>query len=430
MAVKDKSEVRVYKKTGEDEWSSDYSLLNVTSIDVNVGMDSTKDSWTLKVPNQNRGSVGDIEFDDRVELYFYTGSTPVSSDLIISGNVNQIENSINNEDNTFTIEGSNRTEELLNVLVQLAFSKAEKDISQVVQEIIDKVNNQNRVTAGDDGFISTDIQQTKDDGSAFPKKVYMAAYKPAYELIENFSTDEYTKDGAYMFWMDSNNTFHWRSKKTKLSSDDYKFSEVGDNIRELNIEEGNWNVYNSVIVDVGEDCNGHGNQTLAYNPRSMVEAGTKWKFLDVSSTTPELITTEAENHPAKWSTGSDGEPTEMFPNSYPYTCSFPKLDSSYETTSSNWVVSNDNDFNLAIRRTARLDGKEKGQSFLSKHGEISYRMDLQLNGTNAYQMGEIAEITAPSYNLQNQRVRIKEISHNFSNEGWITVLNCEEDEET
>jgi len=427
--MKQKLKLRIYEKQDEDTWSSDYSELNITDIDASVGIKTTKDTWSFTLPNPNQINKDTVHIDDRIQIFFYTGSLNTSSDLIMDGNVTRITQTINEKTRKIKVQGSNRTEELLGVLVQLSFNNYQKDISEVIQEIIDKVNNQNRKITGDDKFISTNINSTKLDGSAFPKKLFTSAYKPAYELIEKYSTDEYTEDGSYMFWIDSNNTLHWTNKTTSLSSEDYKFDEADGNIRELKIDEGTWDVFNSAIVDVGRDAYNHGNHTLVYNPVSMVDTGTKWTFLDLSSTTPSLITKEFEDHSTQWDTGSEGELIGSFPKSYPYTCSFFTMSSSYEVGTSSWVVNSDTDFNLAIRRTARKIGQDLGQEILNKKGEKKYKIDITKTGTNEYAIGELAEITCASHNLSNKKVRIINISHNFNKNGWVTVLNTEEDPE-
>jgi len=427
--MKHKCKLRIYKKIGEDEWDSNYTELSITDIDANIGIKTTKDTFSFKLPNPNQTNKDKVHIDDRIQIFFYTGSLNTSSDLIIDGNITKISQDINESQRMISVNGSNRTEDLLNILVQLSFNDYQKDVSEVMQEIINKVNNQNSKISGEDKFISTDIQSTKKDGSAFPKKIFVSAYKPAYELIERYSTDEYTEDGGYMFWVDSNNVFHWTNKTTNLSSEDYKFDESQDNIRSLKVDEGTWDIFNAAIVDVGRDAYGHGNHTLVFNQISMVDVGTKWTFLDLSSTTPTLLTQEFEDHPAKWDTGSDGEPTGSFPNSYPYTCSFYTMSDAYIEGTSSWVVNSDAEFNLAIRRTARAIGKDKGQSILNKKGEKRYKIDCELNGTNGYTIGELAEFTIQSHNLENQKVRIMDIEHSFNKSGWITVLRCEEDPE-
>ncbi len=424
-----KVELRRYEKEEEHSWSDSYETIDLSDIDVITGIETTKDTFGFTLPNPNQKNKEKLSQDDRIDIYFYTGGSATSDDLVMTGFVSKLTYDTDEAQRKIKVDGENLTESLLDVLVQLDFTGYEKRTNEVIQEIIDKVNNANQAVSGEDKFIDTDITSTDSNGNTFPLHPFMGTYKKAYELIEKFSSNEYTDDGGYVFYLDNQNTFHWNYKTEQLSSDDYKFTEGDTGIRSIKIIYGSWGVYNAAIVDVGRDAYGHGNHMLVTNPVSMVDVGTKWQFLDLSSTTPSIMTEEYEDHQNKWTTGSDGTPTENFPNSYPYTASIAELNTSYETTSTNWVINSDDEFNTAIRRTARARGKEEGQEIMDRLGEKRYKIEIELDGTLDYAIGELCEVTSESANLSNQLVRIQDVQHNFNKDNWVTVLKCEQDPE-
>jgi len=193
------------------------------------------------------------------------------------------------------------------------------------------------------------------------------------------------------------------------------------------LQRGNWEVINSVIADVGRDGYGHGNHTLVINATSILSNGAKWKFLDLAAITPNLLEEEFNATPGQWASGDEGERTANFPTSYPYTFQFEELDSNNQETGSSWTVNDEAEFNTAIRRRARFEGRRQAQDFLMRRGTINYRATAVINGTNDFEKGPLATITSPTAEVTALELRITDVSHSFSKAGWVTKLKFEED---
>lgn len=425
-----KCEIRQYKKLTENTWSDDYNDIPVASVDLKEGIEATKDTFKVTLINADKMYKSQFGLDDRIALYMWRNKADAeSTDLVIDGMITEINQSIGEGGRKLSIKGANRTQYLLGSLVQIPFIAENHKCYEAIQEVINKVNNNNQaISTGDAKYIdgTSSVATTKRDSSAFPDKSFVWAYKPAYTAIEAWSTDEYTEDGGYIYYIDTDNIFHWEAKPSTSS---YSLTEGDAIINTLSIQQGSWDVFNAVIVSVGRDCYGHGNHILQYNPISMVDVGTKWKFLNMDSITPDLLTAEFTANPASFDTGSDTEVKgDFFPTSYNYNLQFLKIDSDYtlvEPTSS--TVSSDNEFNLQIRRKARLIGRERAQTMLNKYGEVRYKTKIEVNGTLDYVKGNMMDLTCDSHNLSAQKMRIVDIQHRFDASGWTTILNCEED---
>ena len=91
------------------------------------------------------------------------------------------------------------------------------------------------------------------------------------------------------------------------------------------------------------------------------------------------------------------------------------------------LTGEDAEFNYAIRKRARFEGKKYGNDFLTRMGDIRYKGSIELNGTLDFERGLKCSINSSVANLTNQEFRIKEVSHSFSKSGWTTTLTLEED---
>lgn len=430
-----KCEIRLYKKLTENTWSSSYTDIPISSVDLKEGIEATKDTFKFNMINANKIYKSTFGLDDRVALYMYRDKASAeATDLVIDGMITEIDQDISTAGRKLTIKGANRTQYLLGALVQIPFVAGDKKCYEAIQEAIKKVNNLNAAEEGDVKYIDWEdyIVTTKKDATDFPNKAFIWTYKPAYKAIEEWSTDEYTEDGGYIFWIDTDGKFHWTSKPSAIS---YTLSEGDEIINKLSIKQGSWDVFNAVIASVGKDCYGHGNHILEYNPLSMADTGTKWKYMRLDNISAQLITEEVENNTSRFNLGSDNEVIgDPFPTSYvsptQYEMQFNNLDNNYEEVSpATKEVSSDAEFNLQIRRKARVIGREQIKTFLDKYGEVRYKSDIEVNGTLDYVKGNLLTLSCDSHDLSEQKLRIMDIQHRFSSAGWTTILSCEEDYE-
>ena len=424
-----KCQIRRYKKVSDGVWSSSYETIDLTDMTLTEGLTVTRDMFNLTIDNPKGKNASFFNVDDRVEIYLYTGSSPSSDDLIFDGLILETDYELSTK-RLITIRGANRTQELLSNLVLLTFANNTKKTNEAIFDIISQVNNNNRARSNFNSqrwINPSGIVTTNSKGEPLPIKNFVVTYKPAYDAILQFSDNEYTNDGQYIFYVDHQNVFHWTYKST-IVPPGYTFSE-GDVIK-MRIQRGVWSVYNSVIADVGKDCNNHGNHILQINPRNALSQGAKWKFLDYSSISPNLIDEQYKKDPSKWDQADEGNMKIRkgnYPNTYPFTMTFKKINDENIELDESWVVSNDNEFNKAIRMRAKYEGRQRAKGFLEKYGEVQYKAQIEINGTTSFEKGYKAFVTSPSAGLNSYPLRIVEISHSFNSSGWITALNLEED---
>lgn len=428
-----RTEVRIFKKLDENSWDTSYAIFNLSDFDESEGLETNKDRFSITFDNQNNGNTYAFNIDDRVEIYLWSGTgAATSNDLVIDGIITEVDYTTNDSGKVIKITGANRTQQLLGSLVLLTYTNNNTKPHEAIQEILNQVNNNNQAfSSAHPRYIDSDsstLKETKSDGSTeFPTSNFVINYKTAYEAIKQVSSDEYTGDGEYVFWIDRNNKLNWTWKSVQIQSG-YEFIE-GDNVEDITVQVGTWGLFNHVIVDVGKDCYGHGNHHLQLNPQSIIEAGAKWKFLDRAAISVNLIEEQFQADTSLWTTDSSGDRTENFPIGYNFTMTFNEIDSSFQEQTNSWTVASDNGFNTAIRKRSRFEGKKIGKAFLDHNGEIGYKVSITMKGTLDFEKGLLAQVTAISAGISDKLLRVMEVSHSFNTKGWITKLNLEEDPE-
>jgi len=429
MAVP-KLEVRRFAKTGEQTWSSSFSTFDSTSLDMSEGLETNKDMFRITFQNQNKSLTGLINVDDRIQIYLFTGASATSNDLVLDGLVTEVDHEISSTNRRLLVRGSNRTQELLSSLVLINETNETKDSSTIVEEVLNQVNNNNQSITGDIRFISfddTSVAQTKEDASAFPNKVFVINYKPAYDAILQISDDEFTADGQYIFWIDQNNKFFWK-KKTGIVFGGNTITE-GIDAETISVQKGKFNVFNSIIMNTGKDAYGNGNHILQINTVSILDIGAKWKFLDRSTISANLLIAEKNANASSFTQDASGNFTnDNFPISFNYNMQF-QWDSDGDGIVDTNIVSNDGEFNAAIRDQAKRLGRQAAQTFLQLHGDVVIRANAQVNGTLSFFKGAVIRLTSATAGIADKELRVNDVSHTFSSSGWKTKLQLMEDSE-
>lgn len=425
-----KVEVRVHRKIDEQQWDDAYFVFDSSSVDLSEGIEVDKDMFRISFHNANNSLANSFGNDDRVVIYFYTGASPTVSDLVFDGFVTEINYEFGSSNRRIILRGANRTYELLNSLVLIRFTDESRSVVDVIEEVLNTVNNNNLASPGDVhyiGFDSSSIAQTKEDLTAFPNKSFIANYKPAYDVIQQFSDDEYTEDGQYIFWVDSTNKFYWQ-KKTAITFDGDTLTE-GVDFESINVQIGKFDVFNSVIMNVGRDAYGNGNHILQINTTSILQLGAKWKFIDKPTISQKLIDEEKRVNSGDFTKDAQGNFTDdHFPTSYNYDMQF-QWDSDGDGLADTTTVTSDSEFNQAIRFKAKELGRQAAIAFLQLHGSPRAKAQIRVNGTLSFDKGRVIQVTSPSTNLNAKNLRVIDVSHSFTTGGWDTSLDLEEDEE-
>lgn len=378
------------------------------------------------------------EYEDRVEIsQVKNGTSFTNDDLVMAGLVNDVSGDSDDRNRYLIIRGVGLIEILFNTL---AFSKSydsssgnrTNTVPGLIQNVISQVNGLNA------GRVINWVGNTiNSEGKSFPQITYYVNYKRSLDIIEELSSDRYTKDGQYYYYVNFNKVtgefdFYWKPKKFTSVSSTLK---EGVDAFKLKYDLNDDKVVNAVIYNCGLDPAGHGMEFLHYSSQGNTfngGGGTKWLYLtETSHIGDDILNNEFNAQSSNWETTSGGARKESFPkdSSYPYTFTFQDRDpDTLFPTGSAATASDDDGFIDAVRLEAKGRGKAyaKRVTDLYNSAKNTFKITMPFSSTNEYVPGEVIKVTSESFGIYDYDLRILEKS---TSKGEI-ILRVEEDEST
>lgn len=410
--------------------------------DVAIEYDATPDAGKYKIATSTLtfgtapadGAIIKVEFPviesmDLIRIYQAIDDATLGNDnVLMEGVVDRPEIKMSpNNTRVCTIKGFGIIEQIFGALVFI------KDVSittpeAVIQSVITQINNYNRLRTiyGENG---TEWGNLSNDTTSADIQ-YVASYKSALEIIEDVSSDRYTKDGNYYYYVTYNATedryeFHWNKKSQSLTAG---LSITEGEPTEMKIYRSREAVINAIIYNVGLDCNEVPQEFLNYAQTSMAGYGTKWKYITATNTIiSDLINQEFEENRNEWTTGANNSRTSNYPDdTSSWTFQFETRNDDGTKTGTNATASTDATFNDAIVEEAMWLGKEATNKILDMYQAPRIKCEATYPFTTAYSLGNLVPVTSESFNLNNYPLRVVEIKHDDDS----TTIYLEEDEFT
>ncbi len=357
--------------------------INVLALRTNNGIEAIKDTFQLTFIDKNNEY--DFDLNDRIKIYlYYVGEAET---LVMDGLVQNVGNKSEEKNNKQTIKGANIFEVMLTFQ---AIGDSDAPTNPKCDEIIQNLLGQSQdiEPSGRQVTWNGSNPSLKSDGSTeFPDIEYFTQYKPLVEHLELLSSDEYTEDGSYIYYLDTGNTLVWKPRpQTITGSIDY-----GNQIITTTRDKNNDETVNFYIINCGKDISsieggkpeGATIHTYKINETSIGKHGSRYKY--------EI-----------WNEIS----TERYKNG--------------QDTGSN------DDFRAGCQAEARLRADTKMNQ---ASGGVN-KLTINLQGTTAYVPGDKYEVSMPAagWTTNNrQELRLMEIEHNFDKTGWWTTLSFTED---
>ena len=123
--------------------------------------------------------------------------------------------------------------------------------TQTSPELIYNIAQNLDLNGIDQENVVTNIDVLRSDGSAFPVADYTSLWKTSYEVIQELSGTEYTKDKRdYLFWVEPNGTFNWVFPPSDVEDLELFY---GDSIKDMKHQRKDSETINMIIFDAGTD---------------------------------------------------------------------------------------------------------------------------------------------------------------------------------
>lgn len=345
---------------------SETNIENAYAIKVSFGIEAIKDTFSFTVIDSTNENNFLLNGTVKIYLYYEGGSET----LVMDGLITDVSNKVGEKANKVTVKGNNRLEILLNHQVRADYTSS--SASAILQLVIQAAN---------DGQPS-DRQITWYTGNSSTSKVvdYYSEYRPAFQHIEQLSSDSYTGDGTYIYYLEhDSNVFVWKARPTEsVGSINY-----GEQTISLTRTDNPDDVVNFMIVNAGKDLNDSSIHTYAINPSSVGLLGWRTKY-------------EIRN-----------EYADFLKNVRP-------------------DLTDNSEFREVVKELAR----QNTERILDELSEGTDKVTLMVEGSTAWTAGELYQIKLPhsGWDDDNQIfLRLEEVEHNMTKKGWWTNLSLVED---
>lgn len=289
----------------------------------------------------------------------------------------------------------------------------------------------------DDTIAKTHASGTVYQG--FPLIQIANTFRPVYEWLAELSQTGYTNyvdelrasepfyPLAFILWMDKFNRLVWRA-----ASDIPDLTITVDGNQEVygvRMERTVFDSVNFVIYNSGNDMNGRGITYYFYNPDTQVPT-LKMRYEPMIDIADYLLNEDLKANPNR-----EAEPANEQLRRYPV--SFPLSNWAFKASGNDFrdllgqtprsTLTSKSDYNNALREASRWDGRVRAQQIVSRTVGLRYRGDIVVKYAN-YAPGTLIRFTDRRLGINNQLLRIVDITPNLSRQECSVTLRVEEDE--
>jgi len=390
----------------------------------NYTCDDTKITFSTAPPKGYNNIVVKFEvisIDDMIKIYKALDTQNLTDDNVcITGVVTNVP--IDYSSNIVSVEGRSYIEAIFETLCPIT-TVTPTTPPEIIKSILNNISrwNKNRSVSWHPSNPSV-----KSDGSSFPTTTYVKNYTNAMDMIEELSSDKFTEDGDYLYWIEILNGeryLRWQPRPSYVAG---TFSTLtqGLDVYEYKAEVTTDEIINAVIFICGKDCNNNPISDIVMNIDSITKYGTKFYFMSkYEKTTTDLMTREISSDTSKTLFDYDeyGKPKNWYPKSFPYTI---QTWVNRETGGS-ITCNNKGEFNKALRDEAKYIVGLIAQKIVDKLGIPRKSATITIPYNTNYTKGSMRHLNLYSYNLYDEPLRIYEINYG---EGTID-LSFKQDEQ-
>ena len=400
--------VERYARTGDSTWSATpIELSDFYDILIRMSLGDGKDTFSFKQTNFNNELDDYWNIGDKVVLSYKVNDTASASDIVMNGIVTNIPNEDSYNNNFIRVEGNNYSETLMSALVFYAPNGATNLVSYL-QEALNSIalyNENFKVTwNGDNPSVKID------DVTAFPTYDERWFYKSFLKLLEKYSTNSYTDDGNYYWYVNVDNELVWRPKTQGITA---SFNQTTDDYNSLKTKKDIKGVVNFVIAKGGLSP-AMKPITIKYdNAVSRAKHGFKYKLLISEHNTANNLMLQD---------GLLGQgSTTRYPTSYSYVTKWSRID-----TGATITVANDAEYDDAIRDEVKRRLKREAKEYVTARKDGKLMIELSFINGKGWTIGDNINTTIADIGFANKPMRVKEVELTNSGERYT----LEEDEGT
>lgn len=356
------------------------TVTDITRVEavLNVGDRTDTFNYTIyEYESGQRSKAFSQLIGNRVNIYA-TQIAPINTanDIIFAGQVSEISYDVSTRANVFKFSGEGRIEKLLSKLellrsenVPAAFRVGGVISGNVTAELAIRW----LISRANDGLKAAD-KITWHAGNATTTQAIEVGinYRAIFDHIVELSKDQFTGNGDKIFWLDTDNAFHWIASPTTAAST----LTHGTQIESMEIQRSSNTSVNMLIINAGRDLNDNSIHTFVFNAVSIAEIGVR----------PELKLAESIANQLK-----------------------PSFSGS----------------NAAFRTEAKARARERFQPIVDRLAAARWEAKIELRGTKTHTQGTKLTIVSATVGAPfdaGVKMLINEVRHIIDQNGWKTQL--------
>jgi hypothetical protein len=393
----------------DNVWSSTAeTLTDFHDPTVSAKLGEAVDNFSFKITNFNNEYDNYFNASDKIVISRKLNSSAIdTSDVLITGIVNNIPNDDSYNQNFLRVEGVNFSESLARALVFVDANGL--TIPQFIQQALQHVQAYN------DNFAVTwhpDNPTLTTEDEAFPVVTERWYNKSLLKLLEEYSSKEVTGDVNYYWYVDVDNKLVWRPKTDVIS---YTFDASTDDYKSLKTKKDIKDVYNFVIMKGGYTPANQPISTRVVNNVSLAKHGFK----------PYIIVSKTNYAENLMSLDLGAEATSRYPTGYPFdtkwVSSLTSTDSPTATKGSVITVTSDAEYNSAVRREAKYLLQDEANRFLDERGQGKLMLDITFDAGKGWSVGDVIDVTIPAIGKTSNPMRVQEAVYHVDTDKFTLI---------
>lgn len=405
-----------YQAGYDSSGDSDTDITDSFKHSYTTAIGDSRDTFSFKLLNSYGKYSNKINPRDRIIIYRAVDSLTVNTDtdLLAVCTVTDIPEKVSSTNRELSIKGYNYSETVLNAIIFTDPLSSNQTIPEALESgllFMQSNINSNFVVWSDTNPTVTS------SGAPFPEIEERFYYKPYRQLIEKYSSSNYTEDGRYYWYINRNNELIWRKEENK-SSYDFNY-ETNTDFFSYEVSKDTKDIINSVIIKGGISPRGKSVSKKVDNYSSQSKHGQRTKYVVEDRNFIGFV-----NEQDILNLG--GDPSDgTLPSSI--------AGFSYPSTNFTWLryteftsITSDKDYDNKLRDYVQ-------ESFLAKTGNeiIRFNANGKLNITIGFQagrvfwgLGDVISVTAPNISGEEgvtvtKNLRVKEIRYVDSSEFYV-----------
>lgn len=286
------------------------------------------------------------------------------------------------------------------------------------------------------------IQHIRPDNTAFPPKAISKVFKPVYEWVDDLSQPDMTNPATelsesgtpicarpYFFYIDEDKNCHWEyphpSASATVEMTWGSIVAVGSDttahyVKSFQLKNAVFDIVNMVIYNPGDDLYGSGQLDYFYDPttRSPKLKPVYRAWTDIAD---DVIYRELfEENSASYSE-DNATPGTLTYHGKRYTASY-NLTPYWTTT----AVTDDDELNDSLVAYCSEIGDNRARRLTQRKANPRWKGKITIRGEKRV-IGELIQFNSGDHGIVNAKVRVTDVQHTISKEGWDVSLSVEED---